>query len=382
MPNLPFSMLGISLAIYLCLMPQMTEANEISGVTNQSVTEALSFAELDWIANNKTIYFTGDPNWLPYEAFKDDGSYIGMVADHLHLIERETGLKFKSIPVSNWSESLDLAVQGKVSVISGDAADAVLNQHFIPVDTYSRNPIVIIMDYRQNYVERLEEIANRRIAIIKNYGYTADIFKHYPLIDFIEVENIQEGLEGVSQGRFDAMLATMALASYHIAEMGIYNVKVVGKTPIIMDLTLFVEERQPLLYSIINKTLKSMSHAEKQEIRQRWVRIKYVEKTDYSLVLVVALGLIATVVIILIWNRRLQHEIRKRHLIEHSLRRSENLIMNVIDQLPDVFVLKDERGSFLLCNQAVADLYNTTPEAMIGKLDGDFGVPKDMADFR
>ncbi|MES9860189.1 MAG: EAL domain-containing protein [Candidatus Thiodiazotropha sp. 4PDIV1] len=251
----------------------------------------------------------------------------------------------------------------------------------MPVDTYSRNPIVIIMDYRQNYVERLEEIADRRIAIIKNYGYTADIFKHYPLIDFIEVENIQEGLEGVSQGRFDAMLATMALASYHIAEMGIYNVKVVGKTSIIMDLTLFVEERQPLLYSIINKTLKSMSQAEKQEIRQRWVRTKYVEKTDYSLVLVVALGLITIVAIILIWNRRLQHEIRKRHLIELSLRRSESLIMNVIDQLPDVFVLKDERGNFLLCNQAVADLYNTTPEAMIGKHDGDFGVPKEMADF-
>ena len=32
----------------------------------------------------------------------------------------------------------------------------------------------------------------------------------------------------------------MALASYHIAEMGVYNVKIVGRTPIIMDLTLFV----------------------------------------------------------------------------------------------------------------------------------------------
>jgi len=39
------------------------------------------------------------------------------------------------------------------------------------------------------------------------------------------VENIQEGLEGVSQERFDAMLATMALASYHIAKMGLHNVK-------------------------------------------------------------------------------------------------------------------------------------------------------------
>jgi hypothetical protein len=34
----------------------------------------------------------------------------------------------------------------------------------------------------------------------------------------------------------------------------------------------------------------------------------------------------------------------------------------------------------LLCNRALARLYNTTPEAMVGKHDGDFGVPQDLAD--
>lgn len=34
----------------------------------------------------------------------------------------------------------------------------------------------------------------------------------------------------------------------------------------------------------------------------------------------------------------------------------------------------------MLCNQTVARLYGTTPEAMVGKHDDDFGVPKEMAD--
>ena len=66
---------------------------------------------------------------------------------------------------------------------------------------------------------------------MKDCGCTAGIFRHYPDFEFIKVGNIQEGLEGVSQGRFDALLATMALATYHIAEMGLHNVKVVGKRP-------------------------------------------------------------------------------------------------------------------------------------------------------
>ncbi len=74
-------------------------------------------------------------------------------------------------------------------------------------------------------------------------------------------------------------------------------------------------------------------------------------------------------------------DITDRRRAEDALRRNEALLRTVIDEMPDVFVLKDHKGDFLLCNQTVARLYNTTPEAMVGKHDGDFGVPKEMADF-
>ncbi|GAB4405784.1 MAG: hypothetical protein OHK0048_25700 [Rhodoferax sp.] len=56
------------------------------------------------------------------------------------------------------------------------------------------------------------------------------------------------------------------------------------------------------------------------------------------------------------------------------------LLQAAFDEIPDVIVLKDAQGDFLLCNQTVARLYNTTPEAMVGKHDDDFGVPKEIAD--
>jgi len=68
-------------------------------------------------------------------------------------------------------------------------------------------------------------------------------------------------------------------------------------------------------------------------------------------------------------------------LSEQALRDSEHLLSTVIDEMPDVLVLKDEKGDFLLCNQTVAQLYGTTPEAMVGKHDSDFGVPEEMANF-
>lgn len=72
----------------------------------------------------------------------------------------------------------------------------------------------------------------------------------------------------------------------------------------------------------------------------------------------------------------LQH---KRHEFK-KLQESQILFDALLDQLPNYLVIKDEKGDFLLCNRAVAEFYGTTPEAMVGKHDDDFGVPKEIAD--
>ena len=41
------------------------------------------------------------------------------------------------------------------------------------------------------------------------------------------------------------------------------------------------------------------------------------------------------------------------------------LFQAAFDEIPDVMLLKDANGNFLLCNRALARLYGTTPEAMV-----------------
>jgi diguanylate cyclase (GGDEF)-like protein/PAS domain S-box-containing protein len=74
-------------------------------------------------------------------------------------------------------------------------------------------------------------------------------------------------------------------------------------------------------------------------------------------------------------------DIAERKKAERALRASEAFLRTIIDEIPDPLVLKDQKGDFLLGNRAVARLYGTTPQAMVGKHDGDFGVPQDQAEF-
>lgn len=329
--------------------------------TMQNINVEFSKEEKDWIRANKFITFTGDPNWLPYEAFETNGKYIGVVADYVELIEKYSGLNFKKIPVKTWSESLQKATFGEVQMISGDAADKILNEKFKAIKPYSHNPIVIIMDMKNHYVESLELISDKNIAIIKDYGYTADIYKLYPNIKFIEVENIQEGLLGVSDGKYDAMLSSMALGSYTIAEMGMHNLKIVGQTPIVMDLTLFVSNDEPLLFSIIDKTLQSISQEQRTRISQKWIKHKYVEVIDYTVVFVITAFSCIILLLVFFWMLRLKQEVEKR-------KKAEEEYQYLYDYSSEMLISVDVRTRKIInCNTTLVQRLGYTKEEVLNQ---------------
>lgn len=73
----------------------------------------------------------------------------------------------------------------------------------------------------------------------------------------------------------------------------------------------------------------------------------------------------------------------ERKRVEDALRRSESRLRQVIDLVPHFIFAKDKNGRFILANQAVAEVYGTTVQNLIGKTDADFcPSPKEVEHFR
>ena len=70
--------------------------------------------------------------------------------------------------------------------------------------------------------------------------------------------------------------------------------------------------------------------------------------------------------------RGIDRDITERKRAERALHDSTDLLRTVIDESPDIILMKDWNGRFLLGNSALAGLYGTTPEKLIGKDDGAF----------
>ncbi|MBW4576628.1 MAG: PAS domain S-box protein [Aphanothece sp. CMT-3BRIN-NPC111] len=65
-------------------------------------------------------------------------------------------------------------------------------------------------------------------------------------------------------------------------------------------------------------------------------------------------------------------DISDRKTSEAALQQSQEFLRNVIDINPNLIFVKDWDGKFTLVNQAVADIYGTTVENLVGKTDADF----------
>jgi ABC-type amino acid transport substrate-binding protein/serine phosphatase RsbU (regulator of sigma subunit) len=274
--------------------------------------------EKEWMKEHNTIRFTGDPDWLPFEAFNSDGEYIGIVADLLDIVEKRTGLNIQKIPTKSWSESLELFTSNQVDMLT-ETTDSELRKNYIFTNSYLSNPIIIIMDRDNNYVEKLDNIRDKKIVLIKDYGYTSKIEKRYPYINFFKVENIQDGLDAISEGKYDALLCTMALGGYMITKMQLNDIKIVGKTEFTTELGFAIHKDTPQLTSILNKVFKSIDQKTMQEILFKWVTFKYVEKVDYTLIYQMAFVAFLIISGTLFWNHRLKVEITRRKTLQKKV---------------------------------------------------------------
>jgi hypothetical protein len=63
--------------------------------------------------------------------------------------------------------------------ILSETDDSDLKSHLLFTDAYLSNPIIIAMHSREHYVEGISHIRDRKIAVIKDYGYVSKIPRKY-----------------------------------------------------------------------------------------------------------------------------------------------------------------------------------------------------------
>ncbi|MDX1347093.1 MAG: transporter substrate-binding domain-containing protein [Thiomicrorhabdus chilensis] len=304
--------------------------------------DRLSKQEKAWLAEHPIVRLGSDYAWPPFAQVTQDGSYKGIVADYMKLVEARLGIKFESSPILPWLDIVNSVSAKRLDVLDAAQATKERQESILFTEPYITQPIVIVTRDNVGYVNGLSALAGKTVAYEHGYEPFEHVLSLHPEIKQQTFANSLQALRAVSNGEVFAYLGNIATVSYLMRNQAITNVKVSGQLEQHFELSVGVRNDWPLLLSALQKALDSVTLEEKDAIYQKWVKVKVdsgLGGWEIVQYLAIAVGI---VLLFLVWNVSLKRKVRA--VTEQLQYRSYH---DAMTDLPNRYLIQDRLSQLI-----------------------------------
>lgn len=279
---------------------------------NHSVMH-LNEKEKAWLKAHPVVRVGIDHNWAPVESIDEKGRHSGISASYLELLEKRLGIHFE-VDYSRqlWSDSIRAVQKKELDMLSCAAITDKRKESLLFSRPYLKQSIVIVADSDVGYINDLNDLGGKKVAVVRSYATEEYLRKNHPNITPVLADNALEALQKVESGEAYACIEGLGVVSYLIERNGLKHLKVVGETPYRYELSFAFRNDWGMLASISDKVLASMTPSEYQEIHGRWMVMEREKPVNYIIIWSVA-GFLAILFLLIVYkNRRLDVLVRQR----------------------------------------------------------------------
>lgn len=389
----------------------------------------LTPAERAWLVEHPEIRLAPDPDFPPVEFIDADGKYQGIAADYAALVERRLGIRFRIVKLSSWDEVLEKAQRREIDMFGAASKTPQRTGYMHFTRPHIELPGAILVRNEVADELTLKDLRDLRVGVVSGYVWQDLLLNDIPDLDLVRMPDLKTGLKEASFGSIDAMVANLAIASWYIQREGITNLRVAGETGYFGRYAFATRKDWPLLNSILEKTLATVTPEEHQAILQRWIAVEAEGNWFNRSAILVVGGILGMLLMMLVWNGVLKAQVRQRtgdleqqlaqrHEAECSLDRAKSELeqrvadrtasleqsnsrlrseisererveadllrfQKTLDETRDcVFMFDDRDLRFFYVNQGAVDQVGYSPEELLQMRPFDIKPDFDEAQFR
>ena len=236
--------------------------------------------EKAYIKQHPVVTLGADHNWPPYDFVDTNGKHTGIAADILKLLSQKSGLKFQVVP-DVWATTMQKMQDHQLDGLTCAAPTPKRKKFLLFSDTYVTMPLAIVVQNDTTDIHSFEDLEHKTVAVNKG-SYLHEWFtKNHPHIKLHLTTSNAKSLEAVAFAQADAYIGNIAVATYIMQHNFLTNLTIVGQVPN-MDtkVSIAIDKTKPLLFSIIQKTLRSLTKEEKSAIINKWYSQAQASKTN------------------------------------------------------------------------------------------------------
>lgn len=350
---------------------------------------ALTAEETQWIKTHPSIKAAlAEPAVAtPDDDGRGRGRDPGLVYEFLAAIAQRTGLRVEVTNVDNAQAAPALSpnqafdILGPVDLATYDDPAYQTTRAFV-----NNGNVLLVRQEHPNADIPAESLVNKHLAVVAGSSSEAWLAEHYPEIVLVRMDSDQAALEAVADGWADAAVLIELRAKYALAHGYASSLRIGGHLPSEPSrMGLAVSNSQPLLQSIVDKALGSLTPKEMATLIHRWRSTQetlIAPPTAHSQQLHRLLGAAIVLGVLLVaWNGYLRRQIRKRQRAERALNDQLEFMRVLINGTPYAIYVRDTQSRLVACNQRYLEEFAVQRDQVMNKTlkeaDIEFITPED-----
>ena len=250
-----------------------------------SASKALNLTqeENDWLAIHPIISVGIDQNWPPFDFVDAERKHQGIASDYLKLLSKKLNVQF-STTADVWKNVINGVKSGQLDMLAC-ASNTENRREFLNFTSpYIEIDTVFVTRKGQAAVNSLSDLDKKTVALPKS-TYIHELLKDQNTeIYFVFVKSNEEALQAVSLGHADVYIGNLAVVSHFIEKDLLTNLRVDNRLASEKSKLAFaVSKDLPLLHSILQKGLDSLSGSTHKQIIRKWIHFDSSVKSHTSI---------------------------------------------------------------------------------------------------
>lgn len=356
----------IFILLIIVLFMYVNDENIISSSNKEK--DVLSVEERRWLKEQGALIYGADKNAPPLRFVdKADNQYKGVVVDYINLLSIELGVNIELHPLL-WEDALTSLLEGKTDICDMFRSEE-REKHFLfskPIYTLR----AVLVERRDGV--KIDDINNISLATQKGDYVNEYLLNTYPSIKLTYVNDIEEAIELLVDGKVDAVAGDEPVVLYQIKSKNYESLLRIIEDPLYENEVVFsVPKSKPRLVTILNKGIAAIEKTDQLEsIQQKWFGIStpIVQVKDYTdiIILVFIIGGILVLILISmsIWNYSLKQQVEKR---TKEVINSKNELLIIFNGMTEYLTLIDLNLKVVNINKSFLDFLNYKKEEVIHK---------------
>lgn len=242
----------------------------------------LTSEELEFLKNHK-IKVSISNSWEPFTFKSKNNQATGISSEYWELVSKKLNLETENIFFETFNQQIESIKDKRTDLIYSTGETPQRKNFSIFSKEYATFPISIVTKKDENFIENIAFIKDKKIAIGNNFTAHNILKNNLTEIDFIPVNSIKEGLDLVSKNEVYAFVDIKPVLLYNISKYDFDDLKVSGNTGFNFSLKFMIRDDYPILESILNKAISSISYSELNQIITKWDNVQFQKTIDYEI---------------------------------------------------------------------------------------------------